>query len=153
MRPNYFRKRELTFCDAVKMHKTHFIQGYTDPFRQRDSSKRIFDLDRSRRSGTIREIPEQARNSGSGRSDRIFRLDPNVRFFAPKFQVARCTAFSEMRLELLKKREELVVAVAGPDFAEGSELGRSRLARVLHGDSQQEVADDAAESATAGVVA
>ena len=85
--------------------------------------------------------------------DRIFRLDPNVRFFAPKFQVARCTAFSEMRLKLLKKREELVVAVAGPDFAEGSELGRSRLARVLHGDSQQEVADDAAKSTTTGVVA
>ena len=75
MRPNYFRQRELTFCDAVKMHKTDFIQGYTDTFWQRDSSKRIFDLDRSRRSGPIREIPKQARDSGSGCSDRIFRRD------------------------------------------------------------------------------
>ena len=75
MRPNYFRQRELTFCDAVKMHKTDFIQGYTYTFWQRDSSKRIFDLDRSRRSGPIREIPKQARDFGSGRSDRIFRRD------------------------------------------------------------------------------
>ncbi len=57
-----------------------------------------------------------------------------------------------MRLQLLKQREEVLVAVAGTDPAERPEFVRQISARFLDRDSEEKVADDAAETFPASVV-
>ena len=57
-----------------------------------------------------------------------------------------------MRLQLLKQREQILVAVAGSDPAERPEFVRQITARFLDRDSEEEVADDAAETFSACIV-